>query len=155
MATTVILGSGIIGVSIAYYLSDHQPGSTIHLVEPSPELFASASGYAGGFLAEDWFSREVAALGRLSFAEHRRLAAREGGRERWGYAPSKSFSHAAALPGAKGKRGDDWLRTGTSRAEAAGESPSGGADGSSPGWLRRAEGDHLEVISEEATTAQV
>ena len=54
--STVIIGSGIIGASIAYYLSeessDTQP-SEIHLVESSPELFASASGYAGGFLARD------------------------------------------------------------------------------------------------------
>lgn len=153
MAQTVILGSGIIGVSIAYYLSDHQPGSSIHLVEVSPELFASASGFAGGFLAKDWFGHNVAALGALSFTEHRNLAENEGGREKWGYSPSLSFSHAPAPPDKEDKRGDDWLREGTSRADVA-----AGADqpqDRSPAWLRRAEGDHIEMIADEGSTAQV
>jgi glycine/D-amino acid oxidase-like deaminating enzyme len=54
-ATTVILGSGIIGLSTAYYLSES--GNTdpkkIHLIDASPELFHCASGLAGGFLAAD------------------------------------------------------------------------------------------------------
>jgi glycine/D-amino acid oxidase-like deaminating enzyme len=53
--TTVILGSGIIGLSTAYYLSES--GNTdpkeIHLVDTSPELFYCASGLAGGFLVAD------------------------------------------------------------------------------------------------------
>ena len=50
---TVIIGSGIIGASIAYYLLDLAKDShPIHLVESSPEVFESASGYAGGFLAK-------------------------------------------------------------------------------------------------------
>jgi glycine/D-amino acid oxidase-like deaminating enzyme len=53
--STVILGSGIIGLSTAYYLSES--GCTdpkkIHLVDASPELFRCASGLAGGFLAAD------------------------------------------------------------------------------------------------------
>lgn len=52
---TIIIGSGIIGCATAYYLSasgDTDPAS-IHLVEASPELFASASGKAAGFLAAD------------------------------------------------------------------------------------------------------
>jgi glycine/D-amino acid oxidase-like deaminating enzyme len=54
-ATTVILGSGIIGLSTAYFLSesvDTDPKS-IHLVDASSELFHCASGLAAGFLAED------------------------------------------------------------------------------------------------------
>ncbi|RYO88392.1 hypothetical protein DL766_003071 [Monosporascus sp. MC13-8B] len=39
-------------------------------VEPSPELFVSASGYAGRFAAKDWFSPASVALGPLSFEEH-------------------------------------------------------------------------------------
>lgn len=153
MAQTVILGSGIIGVSIAYYLSDHQPGSSIHLVEISPELFASASGFAGGFLAEDWFGPDVAALGELSFAEHRKLAESEGGREQWGYSPSLPFSHASAPPGKKTKRGEDWLREGSSRARVA--TGAGHPPDQSPAWLRRDEGDHVEMIGDEGSTAQV
>jgi myosin-crossreactive antigen len=53
--STVIIGAGIIGCATAYYLanSGNTCPDTIHLVEVSPELFASASGHAGGFLAED------------------------------------------------------------------------------------------------------
>lgn len=54
-SSTVIVGAGIIGCATAYYLSHsgHTKPDTIHLVEASPELFASASGKAGGFLAAD------------------------------------------------------------------------------------------------------
>lgn len=52
---TIILGAGIIGTATAYYLSlsPDTPAQSIHLVETTPELFSSASGYAGGFLAKD------------------------------------------------------------------------------------------------------
>ncbi|KAK5991161.1 Putative oxidoreductase TDA3-like protein [Cladobotryum mycophilum] len=79
MATTVILGSGIIGLSTAYYLLERQPGSSVHLVDSSSELFSSASGYAAGFLAKDWHKPSVTPLGELSFEEHKRLAEKEGG----------------------------------------------------------------------------
>ncbi|OTB17041.1 hypothetical protein K445DRAFT_316550 [Daldinia sp. EC12] len=151
MATTVILGAGIIGTSTAYYLSKHQPASSIHLVEPSPELFASASGFAGGFLAKDWFSPASAELGALSFEEHRRLAEREGGAEKWGYARSTSISLSPASSRSK-KRIDLWVRDGASRAEAASANASVGA---APEWLRKGEGDAVEVISEEGTVAQI
>lgn len=106
---TVILGAGIIGVSTAYYLSQHQEPSTIHLVEPSPELFSSASGYAGGFLAKDWFAPSLSALGALSFEEHRRLAEEHGGREKWGYSPATCVSYAASAADRDSQtRGDDW-----------------------------------------------
>src|SRR4051794_19166928 len=48
----VIVGGGIIGTATAYYLSEsHSNPSSIHIIESAPRLFASASGYAGGFLA--------------------------------------------------------------------------------------------------------
>lgn len=55
MSNTVILGSGIIGLSTAYYLSEsgNTEPESIHLVDPIAELFHCASGFAGGFLAED------------------------------------------------------------------------------------------------------
>ncbi|KAI1379980.1 FAD dependent oxidoreductase [Hypoxylon crocopeplum] len=150
MTTTVILGAGIIGTSTAYYLSKHQPASNIHLVEPSPELFASASGYAGGFLAKDWFSSASAELGALSFEEHRKLAEKDGGAQKWGYARSTSISLSPATKSKK--RIDVWCRDGASRAEAANGDPSAGI---APPWLRREEDDAVEVISEEGTVAQV
>ena len=115
MPTTVILGTGIIGLSTAYYLSQladdpqhstptpdrpNPPSSSgqpkekhaIHLVEPCPELFASASGKAAGFLARDWFAPAVAPLGAFSFDLHRELAQAHGGRENWGWTESVSYS---------------------------------------------------------------
>lgn len=55
MGDTVILGSGIVGVSTAYYLSHsgNTKPESIHLVDPIAELFHCASGFAGGFLAKD------------------------------------------------------------------------------------------------------
>ncbi|KAK4209871.1 hypothetical protein QBC37DRAFT_44442 [Rhypophila decipiens] len=171
---TVILGAGIIGVSTAYYLSEHQDPSTIHIVESAPEMFSSASGYAGGFLARDWHVPATAELGILSFEEHRRLAEKFGGREKWGYSVTLAVGYEAPSEGVSGKkkkRGDDWLRDGTSRADAAptsspGSSSSGGSgagdlaveearDAKSPPWLRRRDGDRVEVVAEEGTTAQV
>ncbi|KAJ4347653.1 hypothetical protein N0V85_009750, partial [Neurospora sp. IMI 360204] len=169
---TVILGAGIIGVSTAYYLSLSSPQSSsssseIHLIDPSPTLFWSASGFAGGFLARNWFAPEVSSLGALSFAEHARLASAHDGRRNWSYAPSTSlgYSAVAADKGVK-KRGDDWLRSGTSRAEAA---PGDGdqkqkvvpvlsvenLNQKTPAWLRRRQGDDVEVIGGEGDAAQL
>ncbi|KAI1337110.1 FAD dependent oxidoreductase [Xylariaceae sp. FL0016] len=150
MASTVILGSGIIGASTAFYLLKHQPGSSIHLVEPSPELFASASGYAGGFLAKDWFGAPAAELGALSFDEHRKLAEKRDGGQLWGYSQSTSISLVTARR--ENKAVDIWCHQGASRAEAASGRNSTGI---APAWLRRVTGDEVEVTGEEGNTAQV
>ncbi|KAF9814381.1 hypothetical protein IEO21_05115 [Rhodonia placenta] len=98
MPSTVILGGGIMGLSTAYYLaslSRQNPDAAphiIHIVEPCPELFASASGKAGGFIARDWFSPALANLGSLSFDLHRQLAQEHDGRARWGWSESISYS---------------------------------------------------------------
>ncbi|KIW20300.1 hypothetical protein PV08_00875 [Exophiala spinifera] len=120
---TVIIGGGIIGLSTAYYLSLSRPATEeapIHIVESAPMLLASASGYAGGFLASDWFSPAVSSLGALSFRLHRELAEKHDGSRKWGYAGSHVYSlsvdeHAASSRGKTGRRGD-WLLDGTSRA---------------------------------------
>jgi glycine/D-amino acid oxidase-like deaminating enzyme len=159
MTATVILGSGIIGVSTAYYLSLSQQASSIHLVEPSTKLFASASGFAGGFLASDWFSPSVSALGKLSFEEHSQLAQDFGGREKWGYLKSKGLSYTAGRGKATKTMGGDWLRRGTSRTDATMEDASGFVGGEAeddgPRWLQRNKGDSMELISEDGTTAQL
>ncbi|KAJ6446942.1 pdz/dhr/glgf [Purpureocillium lavendulum] len=157
MATTVILGSGIIGLSTAYYLSRQQPGSSIHLVDPSPRLFASASGYAGGFVARDWFDPRLAALGALSYQEHATLASEHGGAERWGYTRSVTLSYGsrgeAKMAGHDGEGEGDWLRDGTSRAGDAGEKES--RKGDAPPWLRLNDGDKVNVMDVGEGTAVV
>ncbi|KAK4890181.1 hypothetical protein LTR27_011063 [Elasticomyces elasticus] len=116
----VILGGGIIGFSIAYYLSNNQQyKGRIHIVDAADRLFESASGYAGGFLARDWFDEKATPLGELSFRLHRQLADQHDGQRRWGYLGSHVYSLALDDAPA-GVRGEDWLLAGTSRAQAAG-----------------------------------
>ncbi|EXJ90474.1 hypothetical protein A1O1_03577 [Capronia coronata CBS 617.96] len=126
--STVILGGGIIGVSTAYYLAQQKNTSSspqsIHIIESSPALFESASGYAGGFLALDWFVPEVSDLGALSYRLHRELAEKHNGPRRWGYSGSHVYSLTLEETGVDGKRkktrGEDWLIEGTSRAGLVG-----------------------------------
>ncbi|WEW59469.1 hypothetical protein PRK78_004943 [Emydomyces testavorans] len=157
--STVIVGGGIIGVSIAYYLSDPQRWprpKEIHIVDSSAELFASASGYAAGFLARDWFSPEVAPLGELSFCLHRQLAKDNQGDENWGYMSSTAVRlQVDGADGKRSKRGDDWLRRGASRAEAAvREETVIDKSNSYPLWLTK-QGGTVERISNKGSAAQM
>lgn len=145
----VIVGAGIIGTCTAYYLSELlEDPSSVHLVEICPELFESASGYAGGFLARDWFSPALSELGELSFRLHKTLATAHNGHRRWGYSRSISVSldedldrHSKA----------DWLIEGASRATATSETVR--SAGHHPSWLT-ARGTS-DVMSNGDTTAQV
>ena len=150
---TVILGGGIIGVSTAYFLSQSPeiPASSIHIVEAAPELFASASGFAAGFCAKDWYSSSVAPLGELSFNLHKKLAHENNGKENWGYSRSTGTSFAEGPR--RGERGDEWLNEGASRADVAGQHEFKGGKG--PAWLTRGSGDSVDIISEDDSTAQV
>jgi glycine/D-amino acid oxidase-like deaminating enzyme len=153
--STVILGAGIIGVSTAYYLFQSIPGYSIHLIDTSPELFASASGKAGGFLAADWFGPASAPLGLLSFKVHKQLADEHDGAGRWGYARSTGASFAEnedTVGDDDGKEGE-WLEGGRSRAEVAGTHEF--CEGEGPAWLMRRKGDDYYVISADETVAQV
>ena len=148
--STVIVGAGIIGTSTAYFLSESSKSpESIHLVDSSPELFASASGYAAGFLARDWFSYPVSSLGELSFDLHRQLAEKYNGYEKWGYSRSTGIS----LADTGGKVEDIWFLEGGSRAQAAGEHQFYSGDG--PAWLTRRDGENLDIISQGTSTAQV
>lgn len=65
--STVVVGAGIIGCATAYYLasSGNTKPDNIHMVEASPELFASASGKAAGFVAPDCVSRPSSIISSL------------------------------------------------------------------------------------------
>ncbi|EGD94271.1 FAD dependent oxidoreductase [Trichophyton tonsurans CBS 112818] len=162
--STVIIGGGIIGVSIAYFLSDPEaqkkhPGE-IHIVDSSGELFSCASGYAAGFIARDWYAPELEQLGALSFDLHQQLAAEHDGTARWGYMPSIALSlQVEGLDGKKTARGDDWLRRGASRAEAASKDKTANEQSNeqcpSPAWLTRQKGGTVERISSRDSVAQV
>ncbi|EEP77692.1 predicted protein [Uncinocarpus reesii 1704] len=158
--STIIVGGGIIGVSIAYYLSDpkrsHRP-KEIHIVDSSAELFASASGFAAGFLAKDWFSPELAPLGKLSFDLHRQLAKDNQGAQKWGYMAGTAVNlQVQGADGKKSRRGDDWLRRGASRAEAAVNEEAAVDEGDpSPLWLTKQRGGTVDKISNNGSAAQV
>lgn len=155
---TVIIGTGIIGASTAYYLSQSEPADSIHLVESSPELFASASGYAGGFLAKDWHAPASEALGELSFAEHVRLAEEHDGVDNWGFNICMTSSYTKKTAGfGDGERGEDWLFNGTSRANTAKKAINVVMNDSKkhePKWFNKGNG-MLELIAEDGSTAGV
>ena len=69
----VICGGGVIGASLAYFLSRRGVKATV--IE-STKLACAASGKSGGFLARDWCDGSpLAPLARRSFALHAQLAA--------------------------------------------------------------------------------
>ena len=81
----VIVGGGIIGSSIAYFLSRAKNCPAVTLLESSKNVAPGASGKAGGFLALDWHGTSTASLAALSYDLHRQLAEENNGAERWGY----------------------------------------------------------------------
>ncbi len=87
----LICGGGVIGASIAYFLSCR--GVEAIVVEGAG-LACAASGKSGGFLALDWCDgSSLEALSRRSFALHARLAEEIG--EDWGYRRLDTFGGLA------------------------------------------------------------
>ena len=178
--STIILGGGIIGLSTAYYLSlsrTPSPSNSITIIDSASTLLLSASGYAGGFLASDWFSPPVASLGALSFDLHRKLAREHDGQRKWGYVGSTVYSLSVDERGVVGRKkgsragsgeGADWLEKGTSRAEIAPGRESGmegtgvGAErheimnpDGTPAWITPQRGGTVEMIAGPDECAQV
>src|ERR1700752_5519862 len=89
----LICGGGVVGASIAYFLSRRGVAATV--IERTG-LACAASGKAGGFLALDWCDgTPLELLARRSFALHARLAAGVGGD--WGYRRFDTYCGAAGL----------------------------------------------------------
>ena len=88
----VICGAGVIGASIAYYLS--RRGAEVTVVERA-SVACAASGKSGGFLALDWCDGSpLAPLARRSFALHGALAAEL--EDDWGYRRLDTFGLLAS-----------------------------------------------------------
>jgi glycine/D-amino acid oxidase-like deaminating enzyme len=105
----VICGGGVIGASIAYFLS--RRGAEVVVVERTGVANA-ASGKSGGFLALDWCDgTPLQALARRSFALHARLAEEVEGD--WGYRRMTTYggiaSAANSLSGHANGRPVDWV----------------------------------------------
>jgi len=98
----VIIGGGIIGCTIAYYLTRHprfDPSLQSITVIEAARIANGASGKAGGLLASWAYPNDLAAL---SFDLHNQLAEEHNGVELWGYRRVHCGQLAAAgrkLPG--------------------------------------------------------
>ena len=96
----LICGGGVIGASIAYFLSLR--GAQPVVIERTG-VACAASGKSGGFLALDWCDgTPLSSLARRSFALHARLA--EEIDDDWAYRRMTTFAGVAAA-GMNGRRG--------------------------------------------------
>ena len=106
----VICGAGVIGASIAYFLSLRQVDAVV--VERTG-VACAASGKSGGFLALDWCDGSpLAPLARRSFELHAELAREFDGR--WGYRRLEALGVVASARrplGLAGRRlaAPDWV----------------------------------------------
>ncbi|GAA6038057.1 hypothetical protein JCM8097_007521 [Rhodosporidiobolus ruineniae] len=86
---TVILGSGDVGLSTAYYVLKLSPTSKVVLVENSLSrtIAGGASSFAGGFITggSSWHDGLSTSLAALSWASHLEMADDLDGAERWGF----------------------------------------------------------------------
>src|SRR5258707_11716428 len=100
----LICGGGVIGASIAYFLSCR--GIVATVIERTG-LACAASGKAGGFLALDWCDGSpLQALARRSFALHAELAQQLGGD--WGYRRMTTYGGVAGARN-RGRGAVGWL----------------------------------------------
>jgi glycine/D-amino acid oxidase-like deaminating enzyme len=107
----LICGGGVIGASIAYFLSRRGVSATV--IE-RVGLASAASGKAGGFLAVDWCDgTPLEPLARRSFTLHRRLANEITGD--WGYRRVTTYGgvagHQSRFRLHRNSHPIDWLST--------------------------------------------
>mmetsp|Transcript_18641 Transcript_18641/g.25711 ORF Transcript_18641/g.25711 Transcript_18641/m.25711 type:complete len:418 (+) Transcript_18641:3-1256(+) len=74
----VVIGGGIHGVSLAYYLTKTYASQVDVTVIEKTKIAAAASGKAGGFLARDWGSGPTSQLHKVSYELHKTLASTLG-----------------------------------------------------------------------------
>jgi glycine/D-amino acid oxidase-like deaminating enzyme len=95
----LICGGGVIGASIAYFLS--RRGVRPIVIERTG-LACAASGKAGGFLALDWCDgTPLEQMARRSFNLHARLSGEVG--SQWGYRRLTTYS-GQVIDGRAGRR---------------------------------------------------
>jgi glycine/D-amino acid oxidase-like deaminating enzyme len=101
----LICGGGVIGASIAFFLSCRGVAATV--VEGTG-VACGASGKSGGFLARDWCDgTALAPLAKRSFALHHELTAKLRGE--WGYRRLDTYGGMAGFRGPGAARALGWL----------------------------------------------
>jgi glycine/D-amino acid oxidase-like deaminating enzyme len=101
----LICGGGVIGASIAYFLSRRGVKATV--IE-STGIACAASGKSGGFLARDWCDGSpLGPLARRSFELHAQLA--EESIEDWGYRRLDTYGGFTGFPGRGSQYDLGWL----------------------------------------------
>jgi glycine/D-amino acid oxidase-like deaminating enzyme len=101
----LICGGGVIGASIAFFLSCRGVKTTV--IERIG-LACAASGKSGGFLARDWCDgSSLASLARRSFALHADLAGRIA--DDWCYRRLDTYGGFAGFPRHRGGHDLGWL----------------------------------------------
>ena len=116
----LICGGGVIGASMAYFLSCRGVAATV--IERTG-LGCAASGKAGGFLALDWCDgTPLEPLARRSFALHDRLAAEIGGD--WGYRRLTTYGGSTGVGQSSKFHGVDWLSAGVAVNQQLGSTAS-------------------------------
>jgi glycine/D-amino acid oxidase-like deaminating enzyme len=112
----LICGGGVIGASIAYFLSRRGVKATV--IEGTG-MACAASGKSGGFLARDWCDGSpLAALAHRSFDLHAELAERIA--EDWGYRRLETYGGFAGFPGHRGAYDLAWMSDEVTVAQALG-----------------------------------
>jgi len=111
-----ICGGGVIGASIAYFLS--RRGVAVTVIE-STGIACAASGKSGGFLARDWCEGSpLAPLAQRSFDLHAQLADELAGD--WGYRRLDTYGGFAGFPGYGGGHDLGWLSQDVTVGQALG-----------------------------------
>jgi len=106
----LICGGGVIGASIAYFLS--RRGIEMTVIEGTG-LACAASGKSGGFLAFDWCDgTPLEPLARRSFALHGRLVQEIG--DDWNYRRLSTYGGSMGLRQHGRAYGIEWLSAGVS-----------------------------------------
>jgi len=112
----LICGGGVIGASIAYFLSCRGVKA---IVFESTDVACAASGKSGGFLARDWCEGSpLAPLARRSFALHAELAEKLAGE--WGYRRLDTYGGFAGFGRHRGAGAAQWLSDAVTVTQALG-----------------------------------
>ena len=92
----IIVGAGIQGASVAYFMSQLSPTTKLTILEANPHVAPHASSKGGGFLARSWGDGTVTqSLHHTSFDLHAKLA------KEWGLKSYRMMPVLSVQPGSQ------------------------------------------------------